>query len=182
MSSSPTSALKRILPVLNRSSVAYAVIGAVASGILGRPRATLDIDILVGGGSQGITKISSALKKAGAQEVESFLEANPMLRGMMVRMRMGLIHVDLIRSRDRHDGLALRRRQIVRAFGLRLLIPQPEDLILLKMKAGRERDLEDCIGIFEAQKDRIDLTYLWRWAVRLRLTDEYHYVVGSRQD
>lgn len=103
-----------------------------------------------------------------------------MLRGIMIRMRMGLIHIDLIRSRDRHDSIALRRRQKVRAFGLGLFIPQPEDLILLKMKAGRERDLEDCIGTFEAQKDRIDLKYLWRWAFRLRLVDQYYYVVGSK--
>ena len=103
-----------------------------------------------------------------------------MLRGIMVRMRMGSMHVDLIRSRDRHDHVTLRRRQKVRASGLILFIPQPEDLILTKLKAGRERDLEDCIGIFEAQKDQMDLKYLWRWAARLRLLDEYHYVVGAK--
>lgn len=181
MADSPSSTLKQILPILNRSSVSYTIIGAVASGILGRPRATLDLDILVGGGSQGLTKISSLIEKSGAEKSESFLEANPMLRGIMIRMRVGPIHIDLIRSRDRHDSVALRRRQKVKAFGLSLFIPQPEDLILLKMKAGRERDLEDCIGIFEAQKDRIDLKYLWRWALRLRLVDEYHYIVGAKK-
>jgi len=181
MADSPSSALKQVLPILNRSSVSYAIIGAVAAGILGRPRATLDLDILVGGGSQGLTKISSLLEKSGAEKSESFLEANPMLRGIMIRMRIGSIHVDLIRSRDRHDSVALRRRQKVRAFGLSLFVPRPEDLILLKMKGGRERDLEDCIGVFEAQKDQLDIKYLWRWAVRLRLVDEYNYVLGAKQ-
>jgi len=182
MADSPASALQQFLPVLNRSSVSYAIIGAVASGILGRPRSTLDVDILVGGGGQGLARISSLIEKTGGEKLTSFLDANPMLRGVMVRMRMGLIHVDLIRSRDRHDQVTLRRRQKVRAFGLGLFIPQPEDLILLKMKAGRERDLEDCIGIFEGQKDQLDLNYLWRWAFRLRLVDEYHYVVGSKKE
>lgn len=179
MADSPASALRKILPVLNRPSVSYVIIGAVASGILGRPRATLDVDILVGEGSQGLTRVSSLIEKIGAEKLESFLEANPMLRGIMIRMRMGPIHVDLIRSRDRHDQATLRCRQKVRASGLSLFIPQAEDLILTKLKAGRERDLEDCIGVFEAQKDKIDLKYLWRWALRLRLVDEYHYVVGS---
>lgn len=68
MADSPTSALQQILPVLNRSSVPYVIIGAVASGILGRPRATLDVDILVGGGSQGLTKISSLIEKSGGEK------------------------------------------------------------------------------------------------------------------
>lgn len=93
MADSPTSALQQILPVLNRSSVPYVIIGAVASGILGRPRATLDVDILVGGGSQGLAKISSLIEKIGGEKLTSFLEANPMLRGIMIRMRMGLIEV-----------------------------------------------------------------------------------------
>ena len=180
MADSPSSALKQVLPILNRSSVSYAIIGAVASGILGRPRATLDLDILVGGGSQGLTKISSLLEKSGAEKSESFLEANPMLRGIMIRMRIGSIHVDLIRSRDRHDQTTLRRRQMVSAFGTKVWLPKPEDLILLKMKTGRDRDLSDCIGIFEAQKDQLDPNYLRRWAARLRLLDEYHYVVGAK--
>ena len=181
MADSPSSALKQVLPILNRSSVSYAIIGAVASGILGRPRATLDLDILVGGGSQGLTKISSLLERSGAEKSESFLEANPMLRGIMIRMRIGSIHVDLIRSRDRHDQTTLRRRRMVSAFGTKVWLPKPEDLILLKMKTGRDRDLSDCIGIFEAQKDQLDPNYLRRWAARLRLLDEYRYVVGTKQ-
>lgn len=174
-----TSLLKRILPTLNRTSVPYAIIGGLASGILGRPRSTLDIDLLIGGGSIGLSKIASILKKMGAERDKSFLETNPMLRGSMVRMRIGPIHMDLMRSRDSHDQVTLRRRQKINAFGMKVFLPKPEDLILLKMKVGRGRDLSDCIGIFEAQKDRMDLAYLWRWALRLRLVDEYHYVVGS---
>ena len=180
MADSPASALKRILPILDRSPLPYIVIGAVASGILGRPRATLDVDILVGGGNRGLAKTISFLEKRGAEKLQSFLDANPMLRGIMVRMRLGSIHLDLMRSRDRHDLVALRRRQKIRAFGVSLFIPKAEDLILLKLKAGRERDLEDSIAIFEAQKDQMDLNYLHRWAAKLRLLDEYFYVVGRR--
>lgn len=176
----PTSrALKQILPTLNRSSIPYVIIGGVASGILGRPRATLDIDILVGGGSVGLSKISSLLERKGGAKVKSFLETNPLLQGSMIRMRFGPIHVDLMCSRDHHDQVTLRRRKKISAFGTRVFLPKPEDLMLLKMKTGRDRDLSDCTGIFEAQKNRLDLKYLWRWAARLRLVDEYHYIVRA---
>ena len=174
------SALKRILPPLNRSPIPYVLIGGLASGILGRSRTTLDIDILVGGGQAGLSKTAAVIGQQGVEKVDSFLEMNPMLRGTMIRMRSGPIHIDLMRSRDRHDQTTLRRRQMVSAFGTKVWLPKPEDLILLKMKTGRDRDLSDCIGIFEAQKDQMDLKYLWRWAARLRLLDEYHYVVGAK--
>ncbi|MFQ5902169.1 MAG: hypothetical protein ACE5JO_00605 [Candidatus Binatia bacterium] len=180
MTESLSSALKRILPLLNRSPIPYVLIGGLASGILGRPRATLDIDILVGGGSTGLSKIAYLMEKQGAEKVESFLEMNPMLRGSMVRMSLGPIPIDLMRSRDPHDRVTLRRRQKINTFGTKAFLPKPEDLILLKMKTERDRDLSDCIGIFEAQKDRLDLKYLWRWAFRLRLVGEYQYVVGAK--
>lgn len=181
MADPTTLALKRISPTLNRSSIPHVIIGGLASAVLGRPRVTLDIDILVGGGLAGLSKMASLIEKMGAERVESFLEMNPMLRGSMIQIQLGSLLVDIMRSRDFHDRVTLRRRQKVKAFGTRIFLPKPEDLILLKMKVGRDRDLSDCIGIFEAQKDRIDLKYLWRWAVRLRLVGEYHYVVGSKK-
>jgi len=180
MADSTTLALKRILPTLNRSSIPHVIIGGLASGVLGRPRVTLDIDILVGGGSTGLLRLASLIEKKGGERVKSFLEMNPMLRGTMIQIQLGPILVDIMRSRDLHDRVTLRRRRKVKAFGTRIFLPKAEDLILLKMKVGRDRDLSDCIGIFEAQKESLDLKYLWRWAFRLRLLDEYHYVVGAK--
>lgn len=178
----PTSAaLKRVLSTLTRFRVSYVLIGGLASGVLGRPRTTMDIDILVGGGRAGLSKVASQLQKQGAEKDESFSQLNPLLRGTMIRMRLGPVQVDLLRSRDRHDQITLRRRQKVHAFGMTVWLPRPEDLILLKMKTGRDRDLSDCIGIFEAQRDQLSLNYLKRLGIRLRLMDEYYYVVGSRR-
>lgn len=178
----PTSnALNAILPVLNRLPIPYVVIGGLASGILGRPRSTLDIDLMVGGGSKGLSKTAHAFERKGVLKDEVFLQLNPLLRGTVTRMSLGGVQIDLLCSRDRHDQATLRRRQKLRAFGTMVYLPTPEDLILLKMKTGRERDLSDCIGVYEAHRNTLNLSYLWRWAVRLRLIDEYHYVVASKK-
>ena len=37
--------------------------------------------------------------------------------------------------------------------------------------SGSERQLDDCIGVWKVQKDRLDGDYLRHWAAQLALTD-----------
>jgi len=54
-----------------------------------------------------------------------------------------------------------------------------EDLILLKLKACRDHDMVDARSIVHRQATRLDLDYLWRWADRLGLQSELHYVLST---
>jgi hypothetical protein len=83
------------------------LIGAVALGIWGRPRATLDLDFLVLANVQNIPYLQ---RRARAQEFEvdeAWLGWNPLLRGSQIRLLHGAIPVDILWPRDTHDQQAL---------------------------------------------------------------------------
>jgi hypothetical protein len=48
----------------------------------------------------------------------------------------------------------------MRLFGRSVRLPTPEDLILFKVLAGREKDLLDAIGIVRRHRDRLDWSYV----------------------
>ena len=63
--------------------------------------------------------------------------------------------------------------------GLSLSVASPEDLILLKLKAGRPTDFDDVISIVKNPRLQLDLAYLRSWADRLGLHGELHYVLQA---
>ena len=59
------------------------------------------------------------------------------------------------------------RKLSVRLAGRKTYVPSPEDLILLKLVPGREKDILDVKGIMVRHRDRLDRKYLERWAMHL---------------
>ncbi len=84
--------------------------------------------------------------------------------------------LDIIYAADLHERETLARAQTVLLHGLSLTVVSPEDLILLKLKAGRPMDFDDVIGIVKNPRLQLDLSYLWHWADRLGLHGKLQYV------
>ena len=156
----------------------YAVIGGFAGNVWGVGRATLDIDLLVGGRRSQFDRLIVLGAERGLQPQDQFLELNPLLRGLMVRCRLENLHVDFLRPRDAHDRNVLRRRRRETFAGHVLWFPAPEDLVLMKLKVGRDRDFDDALRIVERNRASLNRSYLLRWAGKLRIVDELAYVLG----
>jgi hypothetical protein len=60
---------------------------------------------------------------------------------------------------------------------MNIWFPSAEDLILLKLRAGRPTDFDDVIGIVERVGEALDLRYLSVWARRLGVIEELNYVI-----
>ena len=142
----------------------YAIIGGFAVNVWGSERATLDIDVLVGGRRHQFEALIVAAGQQGILFRPQFLEANPLLQGVMVRCRIENLHVDFLRPRDAHDRNVLRRRRQATFAGRQLWFPAPEDLIVMKLKAGRDRDFDDATRVVEQNKEHLNYRYLSRWA------------------
>jgi hypothetical protein len=82
-----------------------------------------------------------------------------------------------MRPRGRHGETALQRRQALTIGGRRLWFAAPDDLILMKLQAGRPRDFEDVVAILAVQREVLDLPYMLDWAGRLGIADELAYVL-----
>jgi hypothetical protein len=163
--------------LFQQTRVPYAIIGGFAVNVWGSERATLDIDVLVGGRQQQFASLITAAGQQGILFQPQFLEANPLLQGMMVRCRIENLHVDFLRPRDAHDRNVLRRRRQATFAGRLLWFPTPEDLVLMKLKAGRDRDFDDAMRVVEQNKEHVNYRYLSRWAHTLGVIDELNYVL-----
>ena len=159
--------------------IPYAIIGGYAASVWGVERATLDIDVLVGGRPSQFTSLIDLAGQYRLQPQPEFLDLNPLLRGSMVRCRIDRLHVDFLRSRDTHDRNVLRRRRQVVFAGHRLWFPTPEDLIIMKLKVGRDRDFDDARRIISQHRRGLNRTYLRRWTGKLGITSEFAYVMGE---
>lgn len=173
--------LQAIVAALPQSST-YCLVGALAVNAWGRLRSTKDIDLLVLADLPARTKLLDALLAQGFQLDETWLEHNPMAKDVVMRLThhsYPSIPLDLLFANDRQSQAALTRRHALQLFGVSLYVCSPEDLILLKLKAGRPHDFEDALGIAKNPRLQLDLDYLWNWADQLGLHGELSYVLHA---
>ena len=81
-----------------------------------------------------------------------------------LRDRATGIRMDLIFSTTPYERTAVARAVEVDIGGESVPFASAEDLILLKLFSGRERDIEDARSVVDRQGGRLDWGYLERWA------------------
>jgi predicted nucleotidyltransferase len=152
-------AFDRTLDVLAAQSAPYALIGGFAVAYHGIPRSTRDIDLLL-----------SVPRIALASFLQKFLDRGFTFSLEIVLRELGEDHLSKIHVRgvrvDLLDAVIPPFRRAVEGaeeaviHGRRVRIARAQDLIVLKMIAGREDDLRDVRGILASQGSRLDLDAL----------------------
>ena len=160
----------------------YCVIGALALGVWGTPRATYDVDVLILAQHHDPQPFLDLLRTAGFAINEAWHDANPMAREVVLRLAHPTaphFPVDLVFSLSPFDCAVLDRRQPVAFHGVTIWMSSPEDLILMKLRASRPRDFDDVISIVKNPRLNLDRDYLWNWADQLGLHGELQYVLQA---
>ncbi len=80
---------------------------------------------------------------------------------------------------DQHQEEAFHRRRSLVVAGRSVWFVSPEDLIVMKLKAGRPHDFEDAVSVLSAQKGKLDEKYMADWAWRMGVYDEFTYILGG---
>ncbi len=111
-----------------RRRIPYAIIGAWALAVWGRPRATQDLDFLVM--VKDLQSVETALVRSGMTLDDAWLHHNPMLRGWQARAQTQGIAIDILRVRDSHDSQVFKRRRRKRLANRYFWFIAPEDFIL----------------------------------------------------
>jgi hypothetical protein len=157
-----------------------ALIGGTALAAWNHARATRDIDLLIGVSANDFDRVVGSLRAAncrpksepiirslGQINVAQFLYTPP---GEFydAQFDLWLADSDLYRS-----ALARRVRRELPGVNHPIDVINCDDLILLKLSAGRLIDRADAAMLLRENRDAIDFDYLQAWLERLDLTREF---------
>ena len=169
--------LLEVAAILGSAHVPYMVTGSFASSMLGMPRTTRDLDVVV---------------ELDASNVDAFLRAfNPsdwyldpvvVRESLEYRTMFNAIHlesgwkVDFVVRKDRPwSREEFSRRRSLTVSGIPVPFLRAEDSILSKLEwvklGGSTRQLEDAGTVVDMQGDALDRSYLRTWAAELGVSD-----------
>jgi len=157
---------KKIVNFLNSNSYSYFVIGGIAAGTVGEPRFTADVDVDIVINKEDVPDFLSKAAEAGFKvPVKKCLKSVDQFG--VFQISLGDYHIDFIIASTDLEEQAYKRRKSIQLHGVKAFFPSPEDLILMKIIPGREKDLLDAKGVIIRHTGKLDLQYLETWAMKL---------------
>lgn len=139
------------------------VIGGVAASLLGRPRATRDVDAMVFIDESRWESLLAEGEKFGfkPRHPDALAFAGE-ARVLLVRHEPSGIDVDIAFGALTFEKEAVERAVWTDVAGARIPLSTPEDLIVMKAVAHRPRDLADIESVLDAHPS-LDLARVRRW-------------------
>ncbi len=127
---------------LKRNKVEYLIIGGIACGIYGSPRATKDLDIVIRATTQNAKRLLAALKEA--KFGTAYLTTPDKIIANEITIFGDVIRLDIL---TKVKGLvfdnAWRKRQVKSLKGVKINVISLDDLISSKKATARLIDKED---------------------------------------
>ena len=158
--SSPLADLLKLFKAAKQQGV---VIGGVASSLLGKPRFTADIDMLSLMPLQQVAEFVNIAKNhhivPRVNAAVAFARHNRVL--LMKHLPSG-IFIDISLGNLIFEEELFQRAIKLRLGKLNIPLPSVEDLIIMKICANREKDIEDVRGLVE-KNSRLDKKRILFW-------------------
>lgn len=159
---------KKVINRLQKVGIPHMVTGGLAVTVWGRPRSTVDIDIVIDLKEKDKDKIIKIFKKDFYIDGEAIdLALSKMFFFNIIELESN-VKVDFyLLKQNEYGKIRFERRKRRKILGMNIDIISPEDLILIKLKwykeVESERHLEDIESILKIQK-KLDWAYLKKWA------------------
>jgi hypothetical protein len=168
-------ALKSISNLLNEDNIQGIIIGGLAASLLGRPRFTNDIDLMILDLDDRLAEFFRMIERFDIEpRIEDAEEFAKKTRVLLLRHTKSGINIDISMGMLPFEREAYERRTIQSAFGLDLSLPAPEDLIIFKSVSMRPQDVEDIRAIIARHPD-IDRDRI------LSVVRDFADVLGNRE-
>ena len=157
---------KKVVKFLNKEGYKYIIIGGVAASTIGEQRFTHDVDVDILISKEDIPIFLKKAGKAGFNFIRKKCLELAQDTGIF-QVSYGNYLIDFIIASTELEAKAFERAQKKDLYGVKAYFPTPEDLILLKIIPGRDKDLLDAKNIVLRHKGKLDKQYLKNWAEKL---------------
>lgn len=146
---------KELLSAFNAHQVRYLIVGGYAVSFHAEPRATKDLDILIGPDADNSRAVFAALAQFGAS-IEGLSAKDFTEPGNFFRMGTPPVMVDLMSKISGVEFEDAWQRRVNVAIDDTLTAPviSREDLLAAKLSAGRPQDLADVAALSDPQEHR----------------------------
>ena len=156
----PLTALQRLLDRFGAQGV---IIGGVATGFLGKPRFTVDLDAMFLASTKDIVRILELAKENGIEpRTEKVIEFAQKSRVLLLRHTASRANIDISLGILPFEEEVVARSIVHNAGQLSVRLPTPEDLIIMKAIAHRPKDLLDIQAVIESHPD-LDVARIKNW-------------------
>ncbi len=154
---------KKVFEALEKASVDYIIVGGVAMNLLGCPRFTNDIDILLALDENNITKMKKVMKQLGYEQrlpinldelgeeknLLTYIREKNIIAYTFIHTKEPLYSVDIILSGSMDFRRYKKNRMMVKVWEMSIPVVSIDDLIGLKKETERERDALDIANLLE---------------------------------
>ena len=182
MANDPLAIAARLTAALEALRVQYAVGGSLASSLHGVPRATNDIDIVADLRSGHVDRFIARIEREFHVDAEMIRSAVAERSSFNVFDVTTMMKVDVfVAEADEWivEELVRAREESIEIDGTpaTMRFATAEDTLLYKLVWYRlggeqsERQWSDVLGVIKVQADRLDRSYLRRWAKHLKVSD-----------
>ncbi len=162
-------AAARLVDAFEAATIDYMVVGSLSSSFYGIARSTYDADFVV---DASVAEMQRAISGLGSDfRMESQLSFE-MLTGTtrrVIHLRDSSFVIELFQlSRDPFDIARFQRkvRKQLPVVARVVFVPTAEDVIIMKLKWGRPKDLDDVRGVIAVQSNCLDWDYIHQWTAQ----------------
>ena len=168
----PYPALGDLVQWLEAENVPYTVIGGLSVSIVSQPRPTIDVDLVVWLDPERWPSFLGSAKQYGIQpRSEDALEFARQRRVLLLQHRESGIGIDLSFGALPFEDEMINRSKPISIGNVTFRVATPEDLIIMKMIAHRDKDLRDIENIVRVCQ-QLDLDRVRYWVHEFALVLE----------
>ena len=181
MQNEPVEVTLKVTDVLEKLGIPYLIGGSLASTLYGMVRTTQDSDVIAEMRLEHRQPFVAALQDEFYVDDEMIAESIQRNSSFNIIHRETMFKVDVFIPRPRPFLQSQLARAQKQTFSLDMEISayfaSPEDTILSKLEWYRmgsevsDRQWRDILGILKTREGELDLAYLKKWAIDLKVTD-----------
>ncbi len=155
-----------VIAACNAVGIPHMLVGSFSRNVYAAPRSTQDADVVIAMEPDKVKALMVALSDEFVWEEQMTFETVTGTRRDTVTSKEGAFKVEVFwLSNDPHDRERFARRREIDFGGRKTWVPTAEDVIVMKLRWKRPKDIDDVRDVIEFQgNDALDWPYIHAWS------------------